>query len=270
MLYGPTETTVCATHERRRSAALSHRRSVVRSGTRGLMFWTDGLSLFLRVLSGELYIAGVGSGAGLSEPCGADGGAVCGGPAWSRLVHGGAGGADVPDRGPGAVACGRCAGVFGARGRAGEAARVPDRAWRDRGGAAAAGGVSQAAVIARGRRAVRAGGSGWSAMWWRRRVRRLEPCGACVRRCRGSLPDYMVPSALVVLERSAADAERQARPARAACAGACARRRRSGRRGRRRRRSCAGCLPRCWGSRGSASTTTSSSWAATASCRSSW
>ena len=60
-------------------------------------------------------------------------------------------------------------------------------------------GVSQAVVVARGDGGGRA--SGWSAMWWRRRVRRLaEPRGlrAALARC---LPEHMVPSAIVVLER---------------------------------------------------------------------
>ena len=73
--------------------------------------------------------------------------------------------------------------------------------------------------------------------------------GACGLRCRRRLPEYMVPSALVVLDRAAADAERQAGPPCAAGSGGdgccfaawC--------RARRRRRSCAACLRRFWGSR---------------------
>ena len=84
---------------------------------------------------------------------------------------------------------------------------------------AAAAGVSQAVVIARpddgpgDQRLVAyvvAGGG--------RGAGRGERCGRALAR---QLPDYMVPSAFVVLERAAADAERQARP-----------------RGRCRRRSC--------------------------------
>ena len=106
-------------------------------------------------------------------------------------------------------------------------------------------GVSQAVVVARddgagGQRLV-----GYVVGRRRRRCRSRMALRAALSRL---LPDYMVPSAIVVLERSAADAERQARPARAAGAGASVRSHVAvGRRGRRRRRSCAGCLPRCWG-----------------------
>ena len=74
---------------------------------------------------------GCGACAGLCGACGADGGAVCCGPVWCG------GEPDVPHRGPGALARRRGAGVPGACGCAGEAARLPHRAWRDRGGAGA-------------------------------------------------------------------------------------------------------------------------------------
>ena len=190
-------------------------RSAVRFRTIGFTFWTVVLSLFLRGLSGELYVSGW-VWRGVSGPCGADGGAVCCGPAWCGRA------ADVPDRGPGALAVGRRAGVFGPGRRAGEAARLPDRAWRDRG------------VCCCGRRAWR------RRRWWRATDARRRRGGgqrlvgyvvaaggrgarcaaAALRRCAcGSCRSYMVPSAIVVLERSAADAERQARPPRAAGAG---------------------------------------------------
>ena len=59
-------------------------------------------------------------------------------------------------------------------------------------------GVSQAAVIARPDGCAAASGS--SAMWWRRRERCSETAALRAALAR-QLPDYMVPSALVVLER---------------------------------------------------------------------
>ena len=188
--------------------------SAGRSGTRGSMFWTAGCSLCLRGLSGELYIAGAGLGAGLSGACGADGGAVCGRPVWalraSRMYR------------TGDLARWRADGVLEFLGRAD--AQVKLRGFRIEPGEIEAAlvrhaGVAQAAVIARedvpGQQA--AGG----AMWWRRRVARSMRL-RCGRMLAERLPDYMVPAALGGAGSAAADAQRQARPAGAAGAGACA------------------------------------------------
>ena len=127
-------------------------------------------------------------------------------------------------------------------------------------------GVAQAAVMAREdvpgnkRLVAYVVAAARSELWMRRRCGRIWAC---------SLPDYMVPSAFVVLERLPltpnGKLDRKALPAPELTAGV-----RRARRARRRRRFCAGCLPRCWGWSGSASTTTSLRWVATASCRSSW
>ena len=173
------------------------RRSAVRSGTRGSMFWTRGLEPVPAGVVGRAVHRGRGSGARLSGACGSDGGAVRGRPAWcarrrgSRMYRTG----DLAR-----WRSRRRAGVPGPRGRAGEAARLPDRAGRDRGGAAAAGRVCRRPRwCAREDAAGRA--SGWSPMWWRRPGAAAGCVGAAVGAGGGSLPDYMVPSAFVVLER---------------------------------------------------------------------
>ena len=184
-------------------------------------------------VAGELYIAGLGVARGYLGRFGSDGGAVCCGPVWRG------GEPDVPHRGPGALAFGRGAGVPGPCGRAGEAARVPDRAWRDRGCACWRRRVLRRRRLWRGR-TCRAS-SGWWATWLRRAGASLDVAALRAALSR-RLPDYMVPSAIVVLDASAADAERQAGPPCAAGAGADAVGGCGGCRARRRRRSCARCL----------------------------
>ena len=168
---------------------------------------------------GELYIAGVGLARGylgragltaerfVADPFGAAG---------SRMYRTG----DLAR-----WRAGRGAGVRRACRRAGEAARLPDRAWRDRGGAGCGmPAVAQAAVVARedgpgGKRLV---GYVVAAAGARAGCRR-----ACVRMLARSLPDYMVPSAFVVLERLPltpnGKLDRRALPAPELDAGACAR-----------------------------------------------
>ena len=193
--YGPTECCIDATSVVLDGLSDADTRSDRPSACRtiALMFWTVVWSLCRLGCAGELYIAGAGSGAGLSGSCGSDGGAVCCGPVWC------CGEPDVPHRGPGALARGRGAGVPGACRRAGEAARVPHRAWaRSRRRWLRHAAVAQAAVIARedgagGKRLV-----GYVVCGVRGAVADAAALRAHLGR---SLPDYMVPSAFVVLDR---------------------------------------------------------------------
>ena len=102
-------------------------------------------------------------GARLSGAARADRRAVCGGPVRAR------GQPHVPDRRSGALAPRRGAGLHRARGPADQAARLPHRARRDRGGAGAAS-VGGAGGRDRTRPMVLAA-SGWSLMWLRPPIR---------------------------------------------------------------------------------------------------
>ena len=120
-------------------------RSAIRWRIIGPTFWMAGWSLFRPALSAELYIAGLGWRAGYLRR------AAITAERFVADPHGGAGQPDVSDRRRGAMAVGGRwpLGVPGARRRAGEAPRLPHRAWRDRGSALRDAGVAQAAVIAR-------------------------------------------------------------------------------------------------------------------------
>ena len=213
-LYGPTETTIwsAATMLRCRSRATHAVLPIGRPIWNTRVYVLDGgLEPVPAGVVGRALHRGGGSGAGLSEPCGADGGAVCGRPVRA------CGQPDVPHRGSGAVACGRGAGVPGAGGRAGEAARLPHRAGRDRGGAAAAcgggaGGGDGAARTRPGDKRLVAyvvAAAGCAAVEPRR-------CGRSWREPAGLHGAVGVCGA----GRAAADPERQARPPGAAGAGA--------------------------------------------------
>ena len=155
-------------------------------------------------VTGELYIGGAGVGAGLFGPAGADGGAVS-----ARSVCGRRRSAGCTGRGTwrGGVRMG-VSGVYWAGRPSGQDPRLPDRAWRDRGGADAPSGVRRRwwwrGRISRAR-------SGWWPMWSRvpghaaRLRRRCGPSGQGAAGLYGAF-------GLCLAGRAALDAERQARP----------------------------------------------------------
>ena len=117
--YGPTEGTTFSTCFSATGAAkFEHSIPIGRPISNTRVYVLDrGLQPVPTGVAGELYIAGAGLARGYLHRAGLDGGAVCCRPVWSR------GEPDVPQRGLGALARGRGAGVSRACGWADQAAR---------------------------------------------------------------------------------------------------------------------------------------------------
>ena len=218
-LYGPTETTIWSA-----AAAVGdeeHSPPIGRPIWNTQMYVLDGsLEPVPAGVVGELYIAGTGLARGYLNRAGAYGGAVRRRPAWCC-----GGRPDVPHRGPGALAarcgggCGGRAGVRRPRRRAGQAARLPDRAGRDRGCAAAparrvaGGGDRPRRRLGRQAADRLCGGGGCRAGHGVRHRLAARFAGTAAAGLHGAAGHHGAGGA-------AADAERQARPSGAAGAGA--------------------------------------------------
>ena len=191
-LYGPTEATVDV--DRLRTCAAGRRRAPVPIGrpianTRVYVLDARGEPVPVGV-AGELYIGGAGVARGYLGPPGADGGALR-----PRPVRRRAGRAAVPHRRPGRWRPDGDAGVPGPQRLPGEGARLPHRAGRDRGAAARASRVREAAVLAR----ADAAGDKRLVAWYA--ADETLDVAALRAHLAEQLPEYMVPAAFVWLER---------------------------------------------------------------------
>ena len=185
-LYGPTEGTTYSTYQRVRAldgdgavpiGRTDREHAGVRAGRAAAAGAGGGGG-------GAVHRRG-GAGAGLPEPAGADRRALR-----PRPVRRPARSPAVPDRRPGALAGRRQPGVPGAAGPAGEDPRLPHRAGRGRGGAAAApGGAAGRGAAARGRPGRQAPGG----LPGRPRRTRAPRRRTCVPSCRASCRSTWCP-----------------------------------------------------------------------------